>query len=99
MLIENQDSNEWGYCDPCWNAEYYQEFGTMPFMLMGSDEIKQTHTLSLEEQNISIASNSYRREMITKETAYAVQKYQNFKKEIMKKYAEKKSRQTEERDR
>ena len=48
---------------------------------MDSDEIKETHTLSLEEQNMSIMIDSYRREEITKETGYVIQKYKEHKKE------------------
>ena len=52
-------------------------------MLMANDEIKETHTLSLEEQNISIKGNSYRREMITQETKFAIQKYEEYKRKVL----------------
>lgn len=85
LLVQDSSSNEWGYCDPCWNATYYKKCGTMPFMLMASDEIKETHTLSLEEQNVAIMGNSYRREMIAKETGFVIQEYEKHKREKMMK--------------
>ena len=54
-------------------------------MLMANDEIKETHTLSLEEQNMSIIGNSYRREMLTQETGFVIQMYGKHKREKMMK--------------
>ena len=83
LLVQDTLSGEWGYCDPCWNATYYKKLGTMPFMLMAKDEIKETHTLSLEEQNTSIMGNSYRREIITQETGVIIQKYKECKEKVL----------------
>lgn len=85
LLVQDLSSDHWGYCDPCWNATYYKKCGTMPFMLMANDEIKETHTLSLEEQNMSIIGNSYRREMLTQETGFVIQMYEKHKREKMMK--------------
>lgn len=83
LLVQDSSSNVYGYCDPCWNATYYKKRGTMPFMLMSSEEIKETHTLSLEEQDISIMGNLYYRKVLTEETRIAIQKYEKCKREKM----------------
>lgn len=79
LLIDDMATDEFGYCDPCWNAEYYKANKTMPYMLMGNDEIKKTHTLSLEESNINYEGNSYRRKMLEQETQVAIYKYDQYK--------------------
>ena len=81
LLVQDYKGQEHGYCDPCWNAEYYKQCRTMPFMLMGTEEIKQTHTLSLEEQSVNIMSNDYARKMIDEQTIGAIQKYESHKKD------------------
>ncbi len=82
-------SGEWGYCDPCWNAILYQKRGTMPYMLMGNEEIAQTHTLSLEERGISIMRHWYQRQEINAETRRVIEAYKKHKENVMRKLHQK----------
>lgn len=96
LLVQDDVNQESGYCDACWNATYFRKKRIMPFVLMGTEEIKRTHTLSLEEQGVLIESNPDRRARINKEMELVLQLYkQHIKKLLPKKHHNRASQQDE----
>lgn len=93
LLVDDIETGELGYCDPCANAAYYKAKRTLPYMLMGKEEMKETHTLSLEESAENFEVGAFQRETINKQTEAAIYKYnqhkqRKFKKEVVKRTTE-----------
>lgn len=52
-IIRVDDENGVYYCDPCWDACYYQSgIKTFPWLLLTKKEISKDHMLSFDEKNI-----------------------------------------------
>lgn len=52
IRVEVEDNGIY-YCDPCWDAIYYQKgFDHFPYLLLTKKEISKDHMLSFDEKNI-----------------------------------------------
>ena len=57
-IIRVEIDNQVYYCDPCWDScRWHSGDETLPYCLKNKRDILEDHTLSFEENNISIDSN------------------------------------------